>query len=97
MSKTTKRFSDIAKDDIMLVGEKMKMENVIGKEIEIVAFAVINSKYTKLCTKIQFEYEGKTYFVFTGSSIITGQLEKHKDDLPFIATIAKMDRCLTLT
>jgi len=38
MSKTAKRFSDIAKDDIMLVGEKMKMENVIGKEIEIVAF-----------------------------------------------------------
>ncbi|MCQ2608559.1 MAG: hypothetical protein MJ197_07735 [Bacteroidales bacterium] len=97
MNNTIKRFSDIAKDDIMLVGEKMKMENVIDKEIEIIAFAVINSKYTKLCTKIQFVYENKTYFVFTGSSIITGQLEKHKDDLPFLATIAKMDRCLTLT
>lgn len=97
MNETKKQFSDIAKDDVMLVGEKMKMHDVIGKEIEIVAFTTLNPKYDKLCTKIQFKLDDKLCYVFTGSSIITGQLERHKDDLPFLAVIEKMDRCLTLT
>lgn len=92
-----KKFSDIAKGDIPLVGDKMSIRDIIGKEIEIIAFATINSKYTKLCTKIQFKYEDKVCYVFTGSSVITGQLEKYQDELPFIATISKMDRCLILS
>lgn len=93
---TVKRFSDFATEDMMLVGDKVQMHEILGREIEIINFAHINSKYTKLCTKIQFRMNNQLYFVFTGSTVVAGQLEKYKNELPFVAKIAKADRCFTL-
>lgn len=52
------------------------------------------------CVTIQFEYPdkpGEKYVIFTGSTVLSDQLQKYKDELPFFATIKKIDRYYTLT
>jgi len=46
---------------------------------------------------LQFELDGDRRIIFTGSAIIIEQMEKYKKEIPFIATVRKIDKYYTLS
>lgn len=103
-AKKPRRFSDFAEHGGQLEGKKIRIDDVLNVEILLVAFKMKASKYQQSrapeCVTIQFEYPdkpGEKYVIFTGSTVLSDQLQKYKDELPFFATIKKIDRYYTLT
>lgn len=97
-------FSDLVEDK-SLSGDKVSLNDILGKRIIVTGYNVSNSKYAKKgvdhCVKVQFYYqedkEEKRYIFFTGSSVIKSQLEEIEAQLkqsgnPFIfkATVNKI-------
>jgi hypothetical protein len=98
------RFSDFAEGEGPLDGKKVKIEDVLNLEILLLAYRMKESKYQKTsasdCLTLQFEYPdkpGEKYILFTGSSVLTDQIKKYEDKLPFFTTIKKIDRYFTLS
>lgn len=87
-----KRFSDFAKEDSIMNGDKIKIGDIVGKEIEIVDCKIGNSKFEgkKLLT-LQIKLNGEDRVVFTSSGVLIDQSEKYKNEMPFIATIEKVN------
>ena len=76
----------------------MKIADVLGKEITVINHRVTSSKYgDKKCLTVQFELDGKRYVIFTGSTVLINQCEKYKDEMPFMATIQKIDKYYSFT
>lgn len=93
-----KRFSDFAKEHIPLDGEKLKIEDVLNREITVLAFRIKPSKYkTENCLTIQFLLSGVKYVTFTGSNVLTDQARTYQKEMPFLATIKKIDKYYTFT
>ena len=82
-----------------------KEENVIGKRIVVTGYRISESKYShkggEKCATLQFYFaddpEEKRHVVFTGSGVITSQIQEieqklNAQDLPFVfeATIEKI-------
>lgn len=93
---TARRFSDlgisVTPDNLM--GEKIKIAKVLGKEVLVKDFKLTDSKYekTKHCLTIQVELNGEDKVIFTGSEMLRKQIEQiDKNDFPFIATIANIN------
>ena len=101
MDNQPKRFSDFAQESGPMDGAKLKIDDVINREITIIGCKIKESKYSKSnssdCLTIQFEMDDKRYVIFTGSSVLIDQLTKYKDQMPFITTIKKVDRYYTLS
>jgi hypothetical protein len=101
MEDSPKRFSDFAKEHVPLDGEKIKIEDILNREIEVLAMRVKPSKYqgkgTGSCLTIQFLLDGKRFVVFTGSGILAQQAQQYQAECPFLATLKKIDRYYTLT
>lgn len=97
----SKRFSDFAREHIPLDGDKIKIEAILNKEIEVLAVRITPSKYgnkgTGACLTIQFVMDGKRYVAFTGSGVLTDQAKQYLTELPFLATIKKIDKYYTFT
>jgi hypothetical protein len=96
-----KRFSDFATEEKPLDGVKVKLDDILNKEIEIKNFKLANSHFSKNQTgkyaTIQFVCDGELKVLFTGSDVLIDQLGKYKDELPFLATIIKINRYYTLS
>lgn len=93
---TARRFSDlgisVTPDNLM--GEKIKIAKVLGKEVLVKDFKLTDSKYekTKHCLTIQVELNGEDKVIFTGSEMLRKQIEQiDKKDFPFLATIANIN------
>lgn len=99
MADNIPRFSDFAEEDAVLAGDKVKIEEVIGKEIVITGFRVSKSKYQKKdaqeCLKLQFQLEGKTLVLFTGSGVLIEQIKKYQDHIPFRTEIQNINNFYT--
>jgi hypothetical protein len=69
-----KRFSDFATNDAAMTGDKIKIDNILGKEIIVKKYKIGNSRFNdgKLLT-LQFELDRKEYIIFTGSSVLIEQ------------------------
>ena len=94
-----KRFSDFAQEPTAMTGEKVKMDDLLGKEIEVTGYKIGDSKQkvgTKLLT-LQFKLDGEERILFTGSNVLLEQVEKYEDQLPFLATIKKVNKFYTFT
>lgn len=98
------RFSDFAEPGGPLEGKKIPINDVLNVEILIVTFRLKESKYQRTSAPdfltVQFEYPdrpGEKHVIFTGSAVLVDQLQKYKEQLPFLATIKKIDRYFTLT
>lgn len=98
-----KKFSDFAKEQTQLEGAKEKLDDLLNKEIEILAFRISNSKFSKNkngnYATVQFK-ENETCqpkVFFTGSDVLLEQLEKYESELPFATTIRKINRYYTLS
>lgn len=96
-----KRFSDFAEEASPMDGTKLKIEDVINKEILVINCKIKESKYSKTnsskCLMLQFEMDGNRYVLFTGSSVLLEQMEKYKEEIPFLTTIKKVDRYYTFS
>ena len=88
-----KRFNDFAKDEVALVGEKLAIQDVIGKEIFLTAYRISKSKAVpgKECLQLQFSFSDsdEVLVTFTNSEVLTRQVKRYEAELPFITTIVK--------
>ena len=93
-----KKFSEFATGDTALMGDKLKLDDILSKEIIVKGYKIGDSKYNngKLLT-LQFELDDKEYIIFTGSSVLLKQVEKYKDEIPFITKIEKINKFYTFT
>jgi hypothetical protein len=100
------KFSDFADTKVspVLDGRKMPLEDIIGKEINVLNYRIKNTKYTDAknpqCLTVQFAYMDRPedHFVFfSGSSVLMGQLEKYKEKIPFSTTIKKVGKYFTFS
>jgi len=88
-----KRFSDFASEEAQLDGVKVKLDDLLNRDIILLAYRVSESKYSKnksgKYATVQFKQQESCppQVFFTGSDILIEQLEKYKDELPFVAIV----------
>ena len=91
-----KKFSDFAPDAVPIDGDKVKIDEVLNKEIVVTGYRIDESKYSRSnapqCLKLQFELAKEKFILFTGSTILLDQIEKYKSEIPFATTIKKIDK-----
>ncbi len=97
-----KNFADFATDDGVLTGDKLKLDDVLSKEIIVKGYKISDSKYgknneDKKVLTLQFELEGINYIVFTGSKVLMGQVEKYEVEIPFMTKIEKVNTFYSFT
>jgi hypothetical protein len=96
-----KRFTDFARERIPLDGEKTRLDDIINREILIIGHSIKRSRYDKNSSgkflTLQFELADERRVLFTGSDVLIEQMEKYGDQIPFAATIKKIDRYYTLS
>ena len=89
-------FSDlgITVDSAPFGGEKIKINRVINREIEVLDFQLNESKFengkNRKCLKLQIRFENEMRVLFTGSTMLTQTMQKVKREmLPFKTTIVE--------
>lgn len=95
------RFSDFA-DEEQLVGQKIKLDELLGKEIAVLNFRISTSKYSekankKQCLTLQFEMDEKKYVLFTSSGVLINQIQKYQAEIPFVTVIQKINNFYSFT
>ncbi len=96
-----KKFSDFATEKPVLDGDKMRIDDALNVELVVIGYRLSTSKYEKnksgKCLTLQIEIEGRRRVIFTGSDVLVGIMEKYGSEIPFTATIKKVDRFYTLS
>lgn len=96
-----KRFADFNTDIKPLDGEKVRLDDVVNIEVTVIGYNIRKSKYGKnasgKCLALQLEFGGDRRVAFTGSDVLISQIEKYGDQIPFVATIRKIDRYYTFS
>lgn len=96
-----KRFTDFADAPSVLDGDKIKLDDLINREVTVIGSRITESKFGKnksgKCLTLQIEIDGVHKVVFTGSDVLIGQIEKYGAEIPFIAVIKKVERFYTLS
>lgn len=96
-----KSFADFAEESRPLDGEKIRIDEVIDREMTVIGFNLRRSRYEKnrsgKCLLLQMEIGGERRVLFTGSDVMIEQMEKYGEHVPFVATIRKIDRYYTLS
>jgi uroporphyrinogen-III synthase len=95
-------FSDFNIDTNILVGDKVKIQDIINLNIEVHVFKIMPSKHPKdgfeQCLHLQIKLDDKDFVIFTSSNVLIEQIKKVPDDgLPFTAKIIKSGKCLRFT
>jgi hypothetical protein len=90
-----KKFRDMdIKAGDNFVGDKIKIDKVLNREITVLKHKVETSKYPKnksgKCLHLQIEIAGVKNVVFTGSDVLISQIQQVAEgDFPFSTTIIK--------
>jgi len=97
-----KKFSDFAQEPGPLDGPKVKIDDLLNKEIEILTYRLAESRYSKNSSgkyaTVQFSgNDGVKQVFFSGSDILIEQLEKYQSELPFVVIIKKINRYYTFS
>jgi RNA-directed DNA polymerase len=96
-----KKFSDFATEEIPLIGDKVKLEDVLGKEVIITGYRISNSKFKDRdhgkCITIQFIMNDIQKIFFTGSEVLMNQIEKYKKEMPFSTVVLKHQKYYTFS
>ncbi len=88
-----RKFSDFADEKAALEGEKIKLDDVLNRPVEVLQYRVLTGKYeTEKCLQVQIRIDGQLKVIFTGSKILLEQLEKYHNQLPFESTIIRPHR-----
>lgn len=70
---------------------KSRMHNVQRFERDV------DANLERIRRSLQFELDGDRRVLFTGSDVLIEQVETYGDQIPFAATIKKIDRYYTLS
>ncbi len=101
MEESPKRFKDFAKEHVPLDGAKLKIDDILNKEIMVIGFRVKDSKFIKAnaptCLTIQFTLGDERHIAFTGSQVLLDQCRSYETEIPFLATVKKVDKYYTFT
>lgn len=91
------RFSDFA-DEEQLLGRKVKLDEILGKEVAVTNYRLTKSKYgEKQCLSLQLEFDGIKCVLFTSSTVLIRQIEKYKSNIPFLTAIQKINNFYSFT
>jgi len=84
-----------------LDGDKIRIDDVLNQEMTVIGCRFSASKYEKnksgKCLTLQILINDQKRVVFTGSDVMIEQMLKYEDQMPFLATIKKINRYYTLT
>lgn len=86
------RFGDFAESKRM-DGNKMKIEEILGQEIAVIAYRVAKSKIKSgdyLTIQFVRSGESESRVLFTGSRVLEDQLREYESKLPFLTSICKV-------
>lgn len=97
------KFNDFA-EDTFLKGDKIKIEDILNKEIVITGFKEEQSKLEKggvynkiqIVDNIEEDVEPHYSIFFSTSKVLDKQIKQYKNKLPFRATIIKQNKYYTL-
>jgi len=93
-----RRFGDFAKDHVPLDGSKLKIADILGKEILVIGFRAKNSKHNAgSCLTLQFMMGDERHVAFTGSQVLLDQCKSYESEIPFLATTKRIDRYYSIT
>ena len=96
-----KRFKDFAKEHVPLDGAKLKIDDILNKEITVIGFRVKDSKFIKAnaptCLTIQFMLGEERHVVFTGSQVLLDQCKSYESELPFVTTVKRIEKYFSFT
>lgn len=96
-----KRFCDFAEHPNIIDGDKIKIDDALNQEVTVIGCRITATKYDKnksgKCLTLQILIGEQKRVVFTGSDIMIEQMQKYEDQIPFTATIKKINRYYTLT
>ena len=91
-------FSDFATEDKPLEGEKKKLDGILNVEILIIGFKIGKSKYKdENYLTLQFDINNNKYILFTGSVVLSDQMQKYQDEIPFYTKIKKIKNYYIMT
>lgn len=92
-----KKFSEFSKEKI-LDGEKIRLDDVLNQEITVIGYSIKSSKLKegKYLT-LQIKLNEEKHVLFTGSLVLIDQIEKYKDQIPFMVTIRKINKYYSFT
>lgn len=92
------KFSDFAADDAKLDGEKVKLKDILGQEILILGYSIHRSKFKdENYLTLQFEKDQIRHVLFTGSCVLTDQIEKYAEKIPFLSVIRDFGKYYAFT
>ncbi len=97
------KFSDFASDEKSFIGDKIKIEEILEKDIVLHDYKETKSKYPEkgggFCLTLSIEIVGNPQknIIFTGSSVIANQCRKYKEMMPFSTKITKINKYYTFT
>ena len=98
MNGTHPRFSEFTDEKPQLEGLKKKITDILNTEILITDFRIANSKYKeRKYITLQYQDNGETNIVFTGSEVLMEQARKYKDKMPYYVTIVQRGKYYTMT
>ncbi|AJP62065.1 hypothetical protein [ANMV-1 virus] len=98
MSENYHHFSDFAKTHPRFDGKKMKIVEILNKEILVTGFRIGKSKYRgQNYLTLQFKLEGEKYIVFVGSKPLIAQAEEGADEMPYRTTIIQIANYYIMT
>ena len=81
-------FADPNEDDDPLDGKKKKITEILNKEILVLNFRIQKSKIKEGNYAIlQFKLDNERYVIFTTAKRVMKRLERHKDKMPYFATV----------
>ena len=93
-----KKFSDFAETEAGLVGDKLKISEVMNKKIVVTGYRMLTQKHnSRPLLHLQFELEGKTHTTFTNSVVLIRQCETYQEEIPFETMIVKQSNYYTFS
>jgi hypothetical protein len=96
-----KRFAEFSSEPPPLEGDKIQIDNILNREIEIIGHRIAGTRYSKNTSgkylTLQIRFDDQLHIVFTGSDVLVRQLTEYASEIPFFATIKKINRYYTLT
>jgi len=98
MNEKYPHFKDFADEKLQLEGKKRTITEILNTEILVTGFRVGQSRYKdKEYLTLQFENNGETYIVFTGSGVLIGQARKYEEKMPYYTTIIQRGEYYTMS
>lgn len=90
------RFSDFAEEPAALEGDKVPIDSVLNKELIVTGYRIGKTKYCRggneHCLTMEVVIEGVKHVIFTGSVVLTEQVTKYANMMPFVASIVKINK-----